>query len=254
MSKREEEKHKVLRKRFCGPVTDLRHCDRIVRVGTRVQEDTTVTLSKDTDTSTVSAKYLSGEAERPYDYYATVRNTRKHKEIDLLDIMVSTGPLLLSLVLIFAGLHLTVFSHEAAHLLAAKAVGVEVLSLRSGTGSTVTMTTKRSGFVWSFGISPTRGNIYVNNSETPWHNIIVYLAGPAVNVLFAGIGFWLWWQLGYSVPVMCFAVVNALATIENMIPCANRDGAQILRELKRHHRQRAHKTTNSPSLRTVEGL
>lgn len=147
-----------------------------------------------------------------------------------------TTLLLVNIALVFVALHLTVFTHEAAHLLAAKAVRVKALSLRSGIGRSVTMTA-RSGFVWTFGINPLKGNIYVEDSVTPWRNIVVYLAGPVLNVIFAAIGISLWIHLGYSIPVMCFAIINSFAAVENMIPVANRDGVQILREVKRHRAQ-----------------
>lgn len=166
----------------------------------------------------------------------------------MLDTMLPLlAPLSVNLVLVFAALHLTVFAHEAAHLLAAKAVRVKALSLRSGIGRSVSMTA-RSGFVWTFGINPMRGNIYVDDSVTPWRNIVVYLAGPVLNVTFAVIGISLWVHLGHSIPVMCFAVINSFAAVENMIPVANRDGAQILREVKRG---RAQRSSQKDALNTV---
>ena len=93
----------------------------------------------------------------------------------------------------------SVFLHEAAHLITAKALRVQV---------------KRLGFNW-------RGPYIVRESGTPIENTLISLAGPGVNLLLC--------LLTFGTSPM-FAMVNGFLAVFNLLPfIPSSDGQRIYR-------------------------
>ncbi len=129
--------------------------------------------------------------------------------------------MLLNIVIGLIGLGIVIFVHEAGHLVAAKAVGIEVETFSIGWGR------KLAGFrykgtdyqisVFPFGgFCKMKGEALLQRawaegtdripheqgaffSAGPWQRILVAAAGPLVNLLFAVIVFSVIWGFGFSV-------------------------------------------------------
>jgi len=94
--------------------------------------------------------------------------------------------------------------HEAAHVCAARALGISV---------------KKVGLGW-------RGMYTVRDPGTPGRNLLVSLAGPMVNLLL--ILCWHWWPI--------FGLANLCVGGVNLLPIEGSDGARILRCWQQMHR------------------
>ena len=139
--------------------------------------------------------------------------------------------MVLNIVIGLIGLGIVIFVHEAGHLLAAKAVGIEVETFSIGWGR------KLAGFrfretdyqisLFPFGgfckmkgdallqrawvegtdrIPHERGAFF---SAGPWQRILVAAAGPLVNLLFAIIVLSIIWGLGFSVTTFEIRIILA---------------------------------------------
>ena len=110
--------------------------------------------------------------------------------------------------------------HEAGHLAAAFAVGVKV---------------KNVGFCL-------KGMYTVREPGPPMKNLVISLAGPAVNL--ALVFTWPWFHL--------FALANLCFTFFNLIPIKNSDGDRVLtcwdelKKLRRSNAKPVHVTRISP--------
>lgn len=127
----------------------------------------------------------------------------------------------LNIIIGLIGLGLVVFVHELGHLLAAKAVGIEVEAFSIGWGRKLWGTTYKGteyrislfpfgGYckmkgeemlvkAWESGdstIPAERGTFY---GATPWRRILVAVAGPLMNVLFAVFALAVVWFFGFTV-------------------------------------------------------
>jgi len=111
-------------------------------------------------------------------------------------------------VIMAAGLSLSVGLHELGHALAARRYGI----------GTRDITLYPFGGVASIERMP----------EDPDQELVIALAGPAVNFVLAAIGGWLW--LGTSSPyVMVFVMTNLVMGAFNLIPAYPMDGGRVLR-------------------------
>jgi Zn-dependent protease len=86
--------------------------------------------------------------------------------------------------------------HECGHIAAAYLIGVKI---------------KRIGIEW------TKGIFTVRESGSIHQNLLISLAGPAVNVLLVGTGPWL--------PV--FSMANFCYALANMLPIEGSDGFRV---------------------------
>lgn len=108
------------------------------------------------------------------------------------------------------GLALSVGLHELGHALAARRYGI----------GTQDITLYPFGGVASIERMP----------EDPDQELVIALAGPAVNFVLAAIGGWVW--LGTSSTlVMAFVVTNLVMGVFNLIPAFPMDGGRVLRAL-----------------------
>ncbi|GHV79682.1 zinc metalloprotease [Spirochaetia bacterium] len=129
--------------------------------------------------------------------------------------------LLVKILLGLIGLGVVVFIHELGHFLAARAVGIDVEAFSIGWGKPILK--KKVGAVEyrlgmfpiggyckmsgenefqkayesnAHAIAPVRGTFY---GAAPWRRIIVSLAGPFFNLLFAALVFSIIWGIGFEV-------------------------------------------------------
>jgi Zn-dependent protease len=98
------------------------------------------------------------------------------------------------------GCGVSLVMHEAAHICAARALGIRV---------------KRAGVNW-------RGPYIVREQGTPLANAMVSAAGPVINLLLAVL-LWNDWP-------SC-AIANLVLGLSNLLPIPSSDGRRILREL-----------------------
>ncbi|MCB9683626.1 MAG: M50 family metallopeptidase [Alphaproteobacteria bacterium] len=106
------------------------------------------------------------------------------------------------------GLSISVVLHELGHALAARRFGIE----------TAHITLYPFGGVAAIERMP----------EEPDQEIVIALAGPAVNFVLAAIAGWIW--LGTSQPfALVFVASNVLMGLFNLIPAFPMDGGRVLR-------------------------
>ncbi|TVR58187.1 MAG: RIP metalloprotease RseP [Spirochaetaceae bacterium] len=128
--------------------------------------------------------------------------------------------MILNIVIGLLGLGIVVFFHEAGHLLAAKATGIEVEAFSIGWGRKIFGFT-HAGTEYRLSLFPIGGyckmkgedsmrEAWANKAESfphdegsfmsarPWQRIIVLFSGPLVNVLFAIVVFAVVWGIGFS--------------------------------------------------------
>jgi regulator of sigma E protease len=130
--------------------------------------------------------------------------------------------LIVTILLGLIGLGLVVVVHELGHFAAARAMGVEVEAFSVGWGPRVAGF-KRGGTEWRFSAFPIGGYCKMKGEESfrkaledksselpreagsyygaaPWRRIIIALAGPIANVVFALIVFMIASTIGYTTP------------------------------------------------------
>ena len=133
---------------------------------------------------------------------------------------------LLTNVVSFAfALGVIIFVHESGHLLVAKAFGVKVLTFSLGFGKSLWSVTRGEteyrisalplgGYVRLSGenAEETTGDPRDFQSKPRWQRILVYLAGPAMNVVLAIVLFAVLFMVGIAVPniIAIPAVVGAV--------------------------------------------
>ena len=98
--------------------------------------------------------------------------------------------------------------HEAAHLVAARMLGVRV---------------KRVGITW-------RGPYVVREPGEPVENACIALAGPVLNLLLA----FVFWDAAPA-----FARVNLILGASNLIPIKGADGWRVLQAVRESRRSKA---------------
>ncbi|MEZ4238241.1 MAG: site-2 protease family protein [Myxococcota bacterium] len=108
------------------------------------------------------------------------------------------------------GAFASVVLHELGHALAARRYGI-------GTNH-ITL------YPWG-GVAAIEGM-----PEDPDQEIVIALAGPAVNFALAGIGGWAWLLFGQQV-LMAFVGANLVMGVFNLIPAFPMDGGRVLRSV-----------------------
>ncbi len=129
--------------------------------------------------------------------------------------------MILQILIGLVGLGLVVFVHEAGHLIVAKLVGIEVEAFSIGWGKKLIGYTFR-GTEYRISLIPLGGyckmkgehalqKAYENREETipkekgafytarPWQRVLVLLAGPAMNLLFAVVVLSIVWYAGFTI-------------------------------------------------------
>lgn len=102
--------------------------------------------------------------------------------------------------------------HEAGHFIVAKMMGVKVIRYAIGFGKPIYRHRSRSGTEYVLGFIPLGGyvkllderEVFVPKSELSvafnrqplWARMLIVLAGPLTNILFAVVGFWLMYLIG----------------------------------------------------------
>src|SRR5580704_2391968 len=94
---------------------------------------------------------------------------------------------------------LVILLHEAAHIAAARTLGIHI---------------KRIGVSW-------KGIYIVRECGTPLGNMVTTLAGPFVNLLLAAA-----WPVSHE-----FAVINLIFGISNLVPFGGTDGQRAMAQL-----------------------
>ncbi len=138
------------------------------------------------------------------------------------------------------GLGIVVFVHEFGHLLAAKLVGIDVEVFSLGWGRRLAGFT-RNGTEYQISVFPIGGFCKMRGEEslrlawqedaaeipqepgtffgaTPWQRIIVAIAGPTVNVIFAMVVFAIMWGIGFSIETFPNRIVLASTYSEEAFP------------------------------------
>lgn len=110
--------------------------------------------------------------------------------------------------LMMAGLAVSVVLHELGHALAARRFGI----------GTDNITLYPMGGVASIERMP----------EDPDQEVVIALAGPAVNFLLAAVGGWLWFAT-HSALALGFVISNVGMGLFNLIPAFPMDGGRVLR-------------------------
>jgi len=108
------------------------------------------------------------------------------------------------------GLSLSVGLHELGHALAARRYGI----------GTRDITLYPFGGVASIERMP----------EDPDQELVIALAGPAVNFVLAAVGGWLWLATSSSL-AMAFVLTNLVMGVFNLIPAFPMDGGRVLRAI-----------------------
>lgn len=119
--------------------------------------------------------------------------------------MNSTSEISLAIATFLTASVIALALHEAAHVIAAGALGVRV---------------KRIGISW-------RGPYIVREPGVPRVNIWIALAGPVMNLLLAA----LFWTIA---PI--FAEINLVLGLSNLIPIQGSDGLRVWTALREHTR------------------
>jgi regulator of sigma E protease len=137
--------------------------------------------------------------------------------------------LIVTIVLGLVGLGVVVVVHELGHLVAARAMGVEVEAFSIGWGPKIAGFT-RGGIEWRFSALPIGGYCKMKGEESfrkaleekapeiprdpgsyygaaPWRRIVIALSGPLANVLFALVVFMAVSTIGYSYPTYSNRIV-----------------------------------------------
>jgi Zn-dependent protease len=112
--------------------------------------------------------------------------------------------------ILVVGLTLSVGLHELGHALAARRYGI----------GTRDITLYPFGGVASIERMP----------EDPDQELVIALAGPAVNFVLAAIGGWLWLGTGWEMSRV-FVATNLVMGVFNLIPAFPMDGGRVLRAL-----------------------
>jgi regulator of sigma E protease len=130
--------------------------------------------------------------------------------------------LIVTVLLGLLGLGVVVLVHELGHFAAARAMGVEVEAFSIGWGPKIAGF-KRGGVEWRFSVLPIGGYCKMKGEDSfrkaleakstempreagsfygaaPWRRIVISLAGPIANVLFAIVAFVVVSTISYSVP------------------------------------------------------
>jgi regulator of sigma E protease len=137
--------------------------------------------------------------------------------------------LIVTILLGLIGLGVVVIIHELGHFAAARAMGVEVEAFSVGWGPRIAGFT-RGGTEWRFSAFPIGGYCKMKGEESfrkaleekapeipreggsfygaaPWRRIVIALAGPVANVVFALLVFMAVSTIGYSVPTYSNRIV-----------------------------------------------
>jgi len=137
--------------------------------------------------------------------------------------------LIVTILLGLIGLGVVVIIHELGHFAAARAMGVEVEAFSVGWGPKIA-SIKRGGTEWRFSAFPIGGYCRMKGEESfrkaleakapeiprekgsfygaaPWRRIVIALAGPVANVVFALVVFMIVSTIGYSVPTYSNRIV-----------------------------------------------
>ena len=147
---------------------------------------------------------------------------------------------MLHLLISIAGMILTILfvvgTHEAGHFLAARAVGVKVLTFSIGFGKTLFSWSDKKGTEYIFALIPLGGYIrMLNESEGPvpenelhlaynkqpfYKKTIIVLAGPLTNFLCAILLYWLIFSIGFVTvkPVIGTIKPNSIAAEAGLKP------------------------------------
>ena len=119
------------------------------------------------------------------------------------------------------GLGILVFIHEAGHFVAAKSLGITVEKFSLGWGKPIVSRKGKDGITYQLGAFPLGGFVMMKGetqfreamaqglkefpfepgsffSAAPWKRIVIALAGPAVNLLFAIMLFGFIYGIGYE--------------------------------------------------------
>jgi regulator of sigma E protease len=137
--------------------------------------------------------------------------------------------LIVTIILGLVGLGVVVIVHELGHFAAARAMGVEVEAFSVGWGPRIAGF-KRKGTEWCFSALPIGGYCRMKGEESfrkaleekasempresgsfygasPWRRIVIALAGPAANVVFAFVVFVIVSTISYTVPTYSNKIV-----------------------------------------------
>jgi regulator of sigma E protease len=107
----------------------------------------------------------------------------------------------LMFITILIVIHFIILIHEGGHYIAARIFNIKVKTFSVGLGKTIYEFKSRSGVLWRFGMFPIGGYVVLLNTQIDkvslselkssfnikplWQKIIVYAAGPLVNLIFA---------------------------------------------------------------------
>lgn len=120
---------------------------------------------------------------------------------------------LIQFLAFFITIMVLVSIHEAGHFLVAKLLGIKVLRFSVGFGKAIAKFHDKNGTEYRLAMIPLGGYVkllderegpvadaadipFAFNRQPLWVRTLVVLAGPATNVIFAIIGFWLIFMLG----------------------------------------------------------
>ena len=117
---------------------------------------------------------------------------------------------MLNTLVLFVVLFTSVVLHEFGHALAAKRLGVKTESIT----------------LYPFGGIARMSDL----SHLPKQEMIVAMAGPAVNIAIGAVAGIIWWNL-QSTPVAILAAINIAMAIFNLIPAYPMDGGRVLRSV-----------------------
>jgi len=136
---------------------------------------------------------------------------------------------MLSFLIGFAGIIITIFfvvgTHEAAHFITARCLGVKVLQFSIGFGKTLWSWRDKSGTQYILALIPLGGYVMMLNEEEHdvkpedlhraynrqafYKKFLIVLAGPATNILCAILLYWLIFMLGFVTPKPIIGTIEA---------------------------------------------
>jgi regulator of sigma E protease len=156
--------------------------------------------------------------------------------------------IVIKIIIGLIGLGIVVFVHELGHFLAARAVGIDVEAFSIGWGKPV-FARKIGGVEYRLGMFPVGGyckmagddafeEAWKNRQDAvpagaatfygaaPWRRIVVALAGPLFNIIFAAIVFAFLWGAGFEYRTMDNRIVLVHDIDETVSMSADRAGLE----------------------------